>query len=148
MSLNLKWHRSVHIGKHDYNVDFDEIPKTAGVYVFLRAHGSTAEALYVGKALNLRGRIKQQFNNRRLMDGIKSAPNGVRRLVYAEFVARPGQQKAKSIEICEKALIRYYLAQGHDLLNIQGVKLRFHEIDSVRADLKSLIPISTKMLTK
>lgn len=148
MKLGLQWHRSVEIGKFPYSTLLDKIPKTAGVYVFLRVHGSTAEALYVGKANNLRVRIKQQFNNLNLMNGVKAAPNGTRRLVYAEFVPKPGQQKSKALPICEKTLIRYYLAQGHNLLNIQGAKLRFHELDADRIDLKKFLPVSTKMLIK
>lgn len=148
MKLNLRWNKSIEIGKFPYNVPLENIPKSAGIYIFLRMHGTSMEALYVGKANNLRARIKQQLNNLSLMNGIKSAQNGTRRLVYAEFSPRGGQQKSKAIPICEKTLIRYYLAQGHNLLNIQGSKLQFHELDSVRIDLKKFIPASTKMLVK
>lgn len=148
MKLNLKWHKSIEIGRYPYKFTLEDIPKVAGIYIFLRVHGSTMEALYVGKANNLRTRIKQQMNNLSLMHGIKSAQNGTRRLVYAEFSPRPGQQRSKAIPICEQTLIRYYLAQGHNLLNIQGVKLKFHELDSTRIDLKKFLPTSTKMLIK
>lgn len=148
MKLNLQWHRSVKLGKFPYRADIEKVPKTAGIYVFLRLYGSTAEALYVGKANNLRGRIKQQLNNLRLMNGINSAPNGIRRLVYAEFVARPGQQQSKALALCEKTLIRYYLGQGHNLLNVQGAKLKYHELDSTRIELKKFLPAATKMLVK
>lgn len=150
MKLNLKWHRSVEIGTFPYGANLEMIPKTPGVYIFLRMYGSTpAETIYVGKASDLRSRIKQQFNNLNLMRGIKEKfPNGERRLVYAEFIARSGQQLKKAVPLCEKTLIRYYLAQGHDLLNIQGAKLKFHELDTTRIDLKKFLPASSKMLVK
>lgn len=148
MKLNLQWHHSVKLGKFPYSSGITKIPASAGIYVFLRVHGSSAEALYVGKATNLKSRIKQQMNNLKLMTGIQKAANGERRLVFAEFISRPGQQVAKAIPLCEKALIRYYLAQGHGLVNIQGTKLQFHELDSARSDLRKFLPLKTKMQIK
>lgn len=145
MKLQLQWHRSIKLGIFPYNSGTAEIPASAGIYVFLRVHGSSAEALYVGKATNLKSRIKQQLNNLKLMTGIQKAANGDRRLVFATFIPKPGQQVANAVPLCEKALIRYYLAQGHGLVNIQGVKLQFHELDSVRLDLKKFLPLKTKM---
>lgn len=146
MKLKLNWHQSIELGAFPYTVPTANIPKKPGVYIFLRVHGQTAEAIYVGKAGNLQSRIKTQLNNLKLMRGIQSMPNGKRRLVYAEFVARPGQSSGTALPICEKTLIRYYLSLGHELLNIQGAKLRYHELDSQRNDLRKFLPISTKML--
>jgi hypothetical protein len=148
MKLTLDWNHSVKLGKFPYTVDLEDIPKTSGIYIFLRMYGETAEALYIGKATNLRGRIKQQLNNFRLLTAIKEASNGQRRLVFGEFVPKPGQKTAAALLLCEKALIRYYLAQGHELVNIQGTKLRYHELDSTRPDLKKFIPLLTKMQIK
>jgi len=148
MKMNLQWRRSVKLGKFPYDLDLEKIPKSSGIYIFLRVHGNTSEALYVGKANNLRNRVKQQLNNLKLMNGIKNAPNGIRRLVYGEFVPKPGQQVSKALPLCEKTLMRYCLGQGHNLFNIQGAKLKFHELDSTRVDLKKFLPATTKMLVK
>jgi hypothetical protein len=148
MKLQLNWHRSVKLGKFPYGTGAAVIPATAGIYVFLRVHGESAEALYVGKATNLKSRIKQQLNNLKLMTAIQKATNGERRLVFAEFTPKPGQKVDKAIPICEKTLIRYYLAQGHGLVNIQGTTLRFHELDSDRSDLKNFLPLKTKIQVK
>lgn len=148
MKLNLKWYRSVKLGNFPYNIGSVNIPTKPGVYIFLRVHGSSAEALYVGKANNLSTRISQQLNNLKLMTGIQKAQNGERRLVFAEFISKPGQQVQNALPLCEKALIRYYLAQGHGLVNIQGTNLHFHELDSAREDLRRFLPLKTKMLIK
>lgn len=145
MKLQLDWHHSLKLGKFPYFVDLKAIPPTPGVYIFLRVYGESAEALYVGKASNLQSRIKQQLNNLKLMTAVQQASNGERRLVFAEFMPKPGQQIGKTLPICEKALIRYYLAQGHGLVNIQGATLKFHEVDSTRQDLKKFLPLRTKL---
>ena len=44
------------------------------------------------------------------------------------FNARPGQSPDKCLPIIERALIRYFLSEGHDLVNKQGTRLRRHEI--------------------
>jgi len=148
MKLQLSWHRSIKLGKFPYSTDISKIPDTAGVYIFLRAHGETAEALYVGKATNLRSRIKQQFNNLKLMTAIQAAANGERRLVFAELITKPGQKVATAIPLCEKSLIRFYLARGDGLVNIQGTSIKFHELESERGDLKNFLPLKTKMQIK
>lgn len=148
MKLNLQWHKSIALGKSPYRIDLDEVPASPGIYVFLRKHGNNAEALYVGKATNLKNRLKQQLNNLKLMDGIKSSANGERRIVFAEFSSKQGQNAQKAISICETALIRYYLGQGHRLLNVTGTTLHYHEIDSDREDLMKFLPSTTKILVK
>jgi len=46
------------------------------------------------------------------------------------FKPRPGQNLGKSLPIIERALIRYFLSEGHDLVNIAGTQLRRHDITS------------------
>jgi hypothetical protein len=69
----------------------------------------------------------------------------VQGVAFAELMPKPGQKIAKALPICEKTLIRYYLAQRHGLVNIQGTNLRFHELDSNRPDLKNFLPLRTKI---
>jgi hypothetical protein len=74
MDLHLEWgvpHRLRRsTGDGIYEVDLSHIPEVPGIYIFLRVHGNLREALYVGKANNLRARIKQQLNVVKLMRGI------------------------------------------------------------------------------
>jgi hypothetical protein len=36
------------------------------------------------------------------------------------------------LPIVERAFIRHFLSEGHDLVNIQGARLRQHEVESTR----------------
>lgn len=38
----------------------------------------------------------------------------------------------RCLPILERTLIRYFLSEGHDLVNIQGTQLRRHEVEWVR----------------
>jgi hypothetical protein len=111
-----------------YAVDLERLPTSAGVYVFARRWGSSFEALYVGKANNIRSRIPQQLNNVRLMQHIWNARSGARVVIIGEFIARGGQRLPISLPLIEKALIRHFLSEGHDLVNVQGTTLRQHEV--------------------
>jgi hypothetical protein len=97
MDLHLDWGNPLPLlpsanGRDIYDVDFGRIPEAPGIYVFCRIHGKVNAALYVGKAENLRGRVKQQLGAVRLMMGIKNAPTGRRYLVYAAFRRKQGQK--------------------------------------------------------
>jgi hypothetical protein len=108
----------------------ERIPRKPGVYVFARKFGKTVIPLYVGQASKLRGRIEGQFNNLKLMMGLKSAPSGRRILLVARLSLKPGQQMSKVLDIVESAIIKNALAQGHDLLNQHGTKTKVHTISS------------------
>jgi hypothetical protein len=145
MKLALRWHKPLTLkadkqGNDIYLIPFDKIPTEPGIYVFLRTHGSTFEALYLGKAENLRLRIKQQSNNLRLMRGIEHAATGKRLLAFAKFVSKRGQQQRKALQRMETAYIRHYLSQGDQLLNKQGTKIVKDSIASERSALKKFIP--------
>ena len=135
MELRLHWHSPV-ILKEDvsngmiYHFDFSKLPDCGGVYLFGRSWGNQFEALYVGKAKNVRSRTKGHMNNVRLMNHLKQAANGKRVVLAGEFDPRPGQQRDKCLKILERGLIRHFLSEGHDLVNVQGVKIRTHSISS------------------
>lgn len=142
----LQWQKPQKLQGFPYRADLAQVPATAGVYVFYRNYGSSFEVLYVGKALNLRHRIKVQMNNLKLMNGIKAASNGARMLAYGEIALRSGQSKDTAIVAAEKLLIRHFVEDGHELLNIQGVKRRVQALSNVRpAELKKIIPIHTQI---
>lgn len=114
-----------------YSVDRAKLPNVAGIYVFGRRFGKSFEALYVGKATSIRGRLHGQFKNLPLMLHLKNARIGRRVVLIGNYVGSPGQNAARCITLVERALIRYFLSEGHDLVNKQGTRLRRHEIRSI-----------------
>ncbi len=64
------------------------------------------------------------------MAHLKNAKAGKRVLLAGLIKAKPGQQISKSLELIERGLIRYFLSEGHDLVNKQGTRIRRHEIVS------------------
>lgn len=103
-------------------------------------HGKTVECLYVGKATELRNRIKTQLNNSKLMQGVKNSATGKRQLFFGEFKAKPGQSEKTSLLAAERTLIRHYLSLGDQLLNIQGTRLVKDSVSSERPALKKFLP--------
>ena len=136
MELRLHWHQPFDLyngSRHGliYDVDeFEHIPDGPGVYVFARSHGEVLAPLYIGRALSVSGRITQQLNNLRLMNGLRRAPAGYRTLCVAELLTRPGQQVDHALNVVESALINAALADGYELLNVQGTNSLVHTISS------------------
>jgi hypothetical protein len=145
MKLQLEWTRPISLkdGSRQnliYSVDKSKLPKIAGIYVFGRRYGSNFEALYVGKGGDIRGRIGQQLERVPLMKHLQKAKSGKRIVLSGRFNSRSGQQEAKYLKLIERALIRYFLSEGHDLVNKQGTRLRRHEITSKGKHPKKFIP--------
>lgn len=113
-----------------YGVDLDKITDAAGVYIFGRCWGRQFEALYVGKAINIRSRVKTHLNNLRLMQHLRNARTGKRIILAGKLVTQRGQRRPKSLLLAERALIRQFLLDGHDLVNRQGTRLLRHELVS------------------
>ena len=91
MRLKVVWQRPVSLrsGAREgliYTLDLDALPRAPGIYIFARRWGKSYEALYVGKSLRLRGRIKSHLNNLRLMRHLQDAKSG-RRVVIAMLKA-------------------------------------------------------------
>jgi hypothetical protein len=144
---HLSWHKPQALKAYPYQPDLSSIPKEAGVYVFYRTYGPKKfQVFYVGKAKNLRNRIKGQLNNLKLMTGIQMAANGARYLAYAEVALKPGQKPEPTIHAAEKLLIRHYVEEGHELLNIQGIKIRIQTLTNERpSSLNKLVPLRTQV---
>ncbi|MBN2023045.1 MAG: hypothetical protein JW809_09655 [Pirellulales bacterium] len=145
MNVHIEWSRPIQLrdARREnmiYSIDLSKITLGAGVYVFGRRWGSQFEALYVGKAGNLRSRVKGHFNNLRLMQHLSNAKTGKRILLVGRLVTRQGQQPSKCLSLAERALIRYFLSEGHDLVNKQGTRLRRHEIESSGRHPKRFFP--------
>ena len=113
-----------------YNTDLQKLPTSSGVYIFGRRYGTQFEALYVGKATNIRSRIKSQLNNLRLMQHLKNAKAGKRIVLGGRLMTKPGQKLDNCMLLVERTLIRYFLSEGHDLVNKLGTRLRRHEVYS------------------
>jgi hypothetical protein len=135
MTLELEWSGPyrLKIASHPlriYSLDHFELPTGAGCYIFGRDFGKNFEALYVGKAASIRRRVRNQLKNLPLMLHLQAAKKGGRVLFAGQLVSKPGQGGLKNIAIIERALIRHFLSEGHDLVNIKGVRLRRYEIES------------------
>lgn len=145
MKIAVEWERPLRLrdGKREgliYTVNLDKLPRAPGIYVFGRRFGKSFEALYVGKANRIRGRVKSQLNQVRLMQHLKNANAGRRLVLAGKVITRPGQRLAKVLRLMERALIRHFLAEGHDLVNKQGTLIRRHEISSSGKQPKHFIP--------
>lgn len=117
-----------------------KLPDAAGVYILGRRWGRRFEALYVGKANAIRGRVKTQLNNLRLMQHLRNAKSGERILLAGRVMTRPGQKLDAVLPLVERALIRYFLSEGHDLVNKQGTRIRRHEVLSSGRHPRRFVP--------
>lgn len=135
MDLDIQWHAPV--GLRDgtperliYACDeLEFLPDTAGVYLFGREFGVNIAPIYIGKAGNLRLRVRQHLErNIKLMKSIEAAKNGRRVVQVGEWRAKPGQQAKRVLPIIESALIKYALAEGFELVNVHGTKTPVHEL--------------------
>jgi hypothetical protein len=145
MKLSIDWTRPFRLryaSKQNliYWTDPDKLPRNPGIYVFGRRWGDRFEALYVGKAYDIRSRVKGQLNNLRLTQHMRNAKAGKRIVLAGEALTKPGQQLEKTLRLSERALVRYFLSEGHDLVNKQGTRLRRHEITSSGKHPKRFIP--------
>lgn len=145
MKLYVEWSRPVSLKDATrqnliYKLDLDRLPNAPGIYVLGRRWGSQFEALYVGKANGIRGRVKSQLNNLRLMQHLRNAKAGKRIALAGRILTKPGQQLDRCLPLIERALIRYFLSEGDDLVNKQGTRLRRHELSPSGKHPKRFIP--------
>lgn len=138
MKLQVEWSRPIRlkdVSRHAdrnmvYEVDLEKFASVPGVYIFGRIFGSQFEALYVGKANKIRSRMRTQLNNLRLMKHVLNAKSGERVVLAGALKTRRGQQLKKTLALAEKALIRHFLSEAHDLVNVSGVRISRHELAS------------------
>ena len=135
MELSIKWHTPIALLDGDEqnliytagNLEkFDGVP---GVYMFCRVFNGETSPLYIGKAEDIACRLQYHFEkNTKLMKRIEKTAKGAKVIIPGEFTSKPGQSTKKCIAIIERALIDHALAEGYDLLNIQGTKTVTHSI--------------------
>src|SRR4051794_30720162 len=117
MDLELVWHAPFPLrdGSRErliYACDsLDDVPNRPGIYIFGRMYGDVVEPIYIGKAEQLRVRVRQHLEgNIRLMKSIEGAKNGARVVQVAEWIAKRGQQALRVLPTIERALIKSALA--------------------------------------
>lgn len=146
MKIKIEWSKPVLLrdaGRENliYKADIKKLPDASGIYMFSRKWGCNQfEALYVGKTTRIRSRVKDHCNNLRLMQHLRNAKNGQRVVLAGKVVTRPGQQIERCLRVIERGFICYFLSEGHDLVNKQGIRLRRHEIISNGKHPKRLFP--------
>ena len=143
MKLHLIWQKPIPLEKDSgliYTCDIEKIPDVEGVYIFARRWGKNYEALYVGQSRRLRSRIRGQLNNLKLMKYIDNAASGKRALIIGQPAKRAGKKNKMLLDTLERAFIRHFLSEGHDLANKQGVRIRRHEISSEGPLNKAFMP--------
>ncbi len=109
--------------------DLSNFEEVSGVYMFCRVYKKKLSPLYIGKALDLAARIRQQLNTTKLVMAIEQQSlSGAKVLVIGELQSKPGHVTDKCIRLVEKALIDHALAEGHELINQKGTKTPYDEI--------------------
>ena len=129
MELNITWYQPIPLldgEKQDliYTAkNLEEWDGVPGVYMFCRVFDGEIFPLYIGKAENIAGRLRQHFKTSiNLMKRIKKAAKGAKVVIPGEFTPKPGQSTKKCLTIIERALINHALTEGNELLNVQGTK--------------------------
>ena len=145
MKLEIEWKtpvplKRVRSGAGIYSIDLEELPREPCIYIVARKWSTSYEALYIGKSKRLRGRIRGHMNNLKLMQHIHEAKTGKRVLIYGLPVVKRGQKIDKILSALEKALIKHFLLQGHDIVNSQGTSVRRHIITSTGRLPRAFIP--------
>jgi hypothetical protein len=142
MTLHIKasWHQPLELAsalpKGIYACPkIDLIPEEMGVYIFGRSFGDNAVPLYVGRAKNLRTRLKQHLNfSTKLMLAILNAEAGARFFLFCTITGK----SPKKLKTLESALISYLLGEDYELLNKHGVKKPNHTVTFVKNNQTSL----------
>jgi len=65
-----------------------------------------------------------------MMAHLRNAKAGKRILLIGNFVPKKGYEQNFCLRMIERSLIKHYLLEGHNLVNVQGTKLKRHEIIS------------------
>jgi len=74
------------------------------------------------------------------MQHLRNAKTGKRIVLAGRLITKRGQRLPKCLALAERALIRYFLSEGHDLVNKQGTRLRRHELESFGQHPKRFFP--------
>jgi len=135
--IKVKWKKPILLEKHPtkhipfWIQDWNRIPAAPGIYIFSKRFGDKITPVYIGKAKNLRNRIKQQLkSNVPLVTAMQKSGLGSKFVMIAEHIGRPGLPSMKAITIVEKAFIYEAINHGFELANIQMKEIKEIEIIS------------------
>jgi len=152
MELELNWQSELllrySVTDDNYAVDLNKISESPGIYIFGRRNRNRFEALYVGKANNIRKRIKTQLNNHKLISHIWGAKTGPRVLMIGEIITKQGQKLDSCLHLAELTLIRHFIAEGHNLVNFHGTNFKYHELLSTGKHSRNDFPKRVRLQTK
>ena len=136
MELNVEWYKPVPLRDGEkqncpYVVDdLKQLGRFPGVYMFCRVHDGIVFPLYIGKSVDVSGRIGKHLRESiKLMNGIKAAAEGEKVIIRGKFIPKPGQSVPKCIAVIERALIDHALSKQYKLLNVQGTKTQVHHVN-------------------
>jgi hypothetical protein len=147
MKIELEWKGPIRLkpvdsGGYEFEAIEAELPTDAGIYVFARKFGENYSPIYIGKARNVRSRLKTQFQSLPLMVKVKNwnptdaknpalALNGARVLFIANLVNPKTSSKIENaLKVSERSLIEHALVEGHKIVNVQMTKTKYDEITS------------------
>lgn len=140
MKIGIDWqepvqvtsHKHLLFNKYDIPAAIEEKP---GVYFFSRVHGNTVEPFYIGRAINIRARLKVHFGSAKItevlreVEEIKTVKKGKRFFSYGYLMPSKGKRDVDAVlALTERYLIRQALADGFTLLNNHGTKFKTHDI--------------------
>jgi hypothetical protein len=129
-------------GGYQFEAIMGDLPTDAGIYVFARKFGDSYSPIYIGKAKNVRARLKNQFKSLPLMVKVKNwnptnpenpalAMNGTRVLFIGTLVKPATAAKLDdALKISERSLIEHALSEGHHIVNIQMTRTKYDEVIS------------------
>ncbi|QIZ47706.1 hypothetical protein DWV07_12925 [Dickeya zeae] len=130
----LYWHEPINLVEINYNRKHEliyQIPESYGIYIFHRRYAEFGEALYIGKASNLRRRISQELNAKELIEHVRDAKRGAKLLSFAEIKMHGNCNKDKCIDDIESALIELSMNRGDHLFNTKKTKVHLQEVTSL-----------------
>src|SRR5690606_777412 len=129
MELRVQWHKPIKLldGAEENLIytakGLDEWWGVPGVYMFARKFGGYLHLFDIGNAEDIGRRVTKHFeSSAKLINSLKNSANGLKVLVPGEFKPRQGQNTKSCIQLIERALIDHVLAEGYELLNVQGAR--------------------------
>ena len=136
VQIEIEWQEPVRLTKSkQIIIDETDLPEMiegrAGVYFFARKHGRRHLPFYVGETIDLRARLKNHLESRKLADvlrgmnsGDKEIKQGDRYFHYGYVITKQAQIAKKCIQIVQRHLVRQAIAQGLPLLNVKLTKYK------------------------
>ena len=144
MKIEIDWQKPLTLTK-DFSQEviqelIAQVRPDPGLYIFGRIWNNKLSPLYVGQATSVTRRLKQQLNNHRLIESVGNAKIG-RRVIVVGYLQPDGRRSIGSaLAVAEKAFIRHFVAEGHDLHNKLGTTIKRHEIASIGTKYRGVVP--------